>query len=124
MMPRLRLQWGYRSELFPVAAYWRTGLREACVLGAVVVALVPAARGHHDWFGCLPLWLLAMPALACWLVHGAPWPRLTRAAAVPRSSRPRRAGVGQARRLPRRFGGVVTTGRGQPTLACGSVRGQ
>jgi hypothetical protein len=62
MMPRLRLQWGYRSELFPVAAYWRTGLREACVLGAVVVALVPAARGHHDWFGWLPLWLLAMPA--------------------------------------------------------------
>ncbi len=34
------------------------------VLGALVVALLPAARGHSDAIGALPFWLLVAPAVS------------------------------------------------------------
>ena len=60
-------------------------LRKAVILGALAVLLIPAARGHSDWFGFLPLWLLGMPLAAWWSVSGFPLPRL--AAALPRRRR-------------------------------------
>lgn len=46
-----------------------TGLRHAVAVGAVLVLLLPAARGFSDTFGWLPLWLLAMPLSAWWALH-------------------------------------------------------
>jgi len=66
-------------------------LRTAVILGALAVLLVPAARGHSDWFGFLPLWLLGMPLAAWWSVAGFPFPRS--AIALPRRRR------AQARRV-------------------------
>jgi len=50
-------------------------LRYAIAIGAVLVVLLPAARGMHAAIGWLPLWLLAMPLAAWWALHGFPWPR-------------------------------------------------
>ncbi|WP_152597936.1 hypothetical protein, partial [Novilysobacter arseniciresistens] len=36
-------------------------LRYAIAIGATLVLLLPAARGHHEALGWLPLWLLGMP---------------------------------------------------------------
>lgn len=44
-------------------------LRLAIALGAVLVLLLPAARGMHGAIGWLPLWLLAMPLTAWWALH-------------------------------------------------------
>lgn len=66
-------------------------LRTAVILGALAVLLVPAARGHSDWLGFLPLWLLGMPLAAWWGVAGFPFPRA--AIALPRRRR------AQARRV-------------------------
>ena len=60
-------------------------LRRAVTLGTLAVLLIPAARGHHEWLGWLPLWLLGMPLAAWWSVSGFPLPRL--AAALPRRRR-------------------------------------
>ena len=60
-------------------------LRQAVTLGTLAVLLIPAARGHHEWLGWLPLWLLGMPLAAWWSVSGFPLPRL--AAALPRRRR-------------------------------------
>lgn len=51
-------------------------LRNAVVLGALLVLLLPAARGSSDWFGWLPLWLLGMPLAAWWSLRGWPLPRV------------------------------------------------
>lgn len=40
-------------------------LRYAIAIGATLVLLLPAARGHHETLGWLPLWLLGMP-LSAW----------------------------------------------------------
>jgi len=64
--------------------------------GLALVALLPAARGQHALLGWLPLWLVAMPAMAWWALHRfrlPGWPR----AVVPAPARPRRP-VAQARR--------------------------
>jgi hypothetical protein len=93
----------------------------------VLVLLVPAARGHHPWLGWGPLWLLVMPLLACWVAHGFALPaRIERSPLPPGGSQPRRGVREQARRRRRvlRTGTGMTTGRGQPVQACGSVRGQ
>lgn len=50
-------------------------LRYAIAIGAVLVLLVPAARGMHAAIGWLPLWLLAMPMTAWWALHGFGLPR-------------------------------------------------
>lgn len=50
-------------------------LRYAIAIGAVLVVLLPAARGMHAAIGWLPLWLLAMPLVAWWALHGFPLPR-------------------------------------------------
>ncbi|MFC3815109.1 hypothetical protein [Lysobacter sp. GCM10012299] len=44
-------------------------LRHAVAIGAVLVLLLPAARGFSDTFGWMPLWLLAMPLCAWWALH-------------------------------------------------------
>ena len=44
-------------------------LRHAVAIGAVLVLLIPAARGFSDTLGWMPLWLLAMPLCAWWALH-------------------------------------------------------
>ncbi|GAB3371728.1 hypothetical protein GCM10027431_21070 [Lysobacter rhizosphaerae] len=78
-------------------------LRYALAIGAVLVLLLPAARGFSETLGWLPLWLLAMPAVALWAVRGFPLPKAAGAAPVVFAARRRRAGP-QARRRGR---GVV-----------------
>jgi len=79
-------------------------LRHALAVAVVVLALVPAARGHYEALGWLPMWLLGMPAVALWALHGCPVP-LSRNAAPARVAAPtraRRSGP-QARRRARRM---------------------
>ncbi|MFP7722346.1 hypothetical protein [Lysobacter sp. A3-1-A15] len=49
-------------------------LRHVLAVSLVVLALVPAARGHHEALGWLPMWLLGMPAVALWALRGCPLP--------------------------------------------------
>lgn len=44
--------------------------RRATVFGLAMVLLLPAARGHSDWLGWLPLWLVGMPASVWWAAAG------------------------------------------------------
>lgn len=44
-------------------------LRYAVAIGAVLVLLLPVARGSHAAIGWLPLWLLGMPLSAWWALH-------------------------------------------------------
>lgn len=125
MMPRLKLQWT-RARQLHAGAQLRALLRELLVFGAALVLLVPAVRGHHPLLGWGPLWLLAMPALACWAAHGFALPQLVaRRALVPAAAAPRRAVREQARRRRRvlRPAAGMTTGRGRTLQACASVRG-
>jgi hypothetical protein len=74
-------------------------LRYALAIGATLVLLLPGARGFSDVVGWLPLWLLAMPAVALWALRGFPLPRGAGTAAA--AERRRRRGP-QARRRSRR----------------------
>lgn len=78
-------------------------LRHALAVAVVVLALVPAARGHHEALGWLPMWLLGMPAVALWVLRGCPVPteRPAAPARVTAPPRARRSGP-QARRRARR----------------------
>ena len=71
-------------------------LRRVVIAGAVLVVALPAARGHSQWLGALPLWLLAMPLSSLWALHGFRLPRL--GAASPIATAPRRRRSPQARR--------------------------
>ena len=51
-------------------------LRRAVTLGTLAVLLIPAARGHHEWLGWLPRWLVGMPLSAWWSLRGFPVPAL------------------------------------------------
>ena len=51
-----------------------SALRQAVILGALAVLLVPAARGSSALLGWLPLWLLGMPLAAWWSLRGFPVP--------------------------------------------------
>ena len=51
-------------------------LRQAVILGTLAVLLVPAARGHSQWLGWLPLWLMGMPLAAWWSLRGFPLPQV------------------------------------------------
>jgi hypothetical protein len=76
-------------------------LRCAIAVGALLVLLLPAARGSHAAFGWLPLWLIAMPLTAWWSLHRFRLPvrRLERREPVPALRGTRR--VPQARRRAR-----------------------
>ncbi|GAB3735669.1 hypothetical protein GCM10028862_19640 [Luteimonas pelagia] len=86
---------------------------QLALAGLVLVLAWPAARGHSLAFGWLPMWLVAMPACAAWVLHGCPVPRRGRApvptwigagsAAVPA----RRGRVVQARRRTRHAPGAA-----------------
>ncbi|GAB3389756.1 hypothetical protein [Lysobacter fragariae] len=43
--------------------------RYALAIGLALVVLLPAARGFSQTLGWLPLWLLAMPAVALWALR-------------------------------------------------------
>lgn len=75
-------------------------LRYAIAIGAVLVLLLPAARGMHAMIGWLPLWLLAMPMTAWWALHRFALP-VAAAAEQPSIARVRRPAL-QARRRPQR----------------------
>ena len=44
-------------------------VRRSLWLGCTLLLLVPAARGHSQWLGWMPLWLLGMPLTAWWALH-------------------------------------------------------
>ena len=83
----------------PIVSPLEDVLRYALAIGAVLVLLLPSARGFSATLGWLPLWLLAMPLSALWALHGF---RLPRRAAEPRNTAARRRRAGpQARRRVR-----------------------
>jgi hypothetical protein len=74
------------------------GARNAAIAGLALVLLLPAARGHSDWLGWMPLWLVGMPAVAWWSLHRFPLPwRKVPAQESSKPARRRRPGT-QARR--------------------------
>lgn len=77
-------------------------VRKALWLGATLVLLFPAARGHNPWLGWMPLWLLGMPLSALWALHRFRLPRWPVPATAAR--RRRRRHGGQARRYSMRPG--------------------
>ena len=78
-------------------------LRRLIVWGALAVVLLPAARGHNDWFGWMPLWLLGMPLSAWWALHRFTLPHRAQPQAEP--LRRRRRSLAQARRSTPAQGG-------------------
>ena len=44
-------------------------LRSWLAAGAVALLLIPAARGHSQWIGWLPYWLLLAPSLSLAMLH-------------------------------------------------------
>lgn len=91
----------------PSRAVLEDALRYALSIGAVLVLLLPPARGFSETLGWLPLWLLGMPAAALWALKGFPLPGRTAGeiAAMP-ALRRRRSGPQawrRARSVPRRL---------------------
>lgn len=84
------------------------GVRNVAATGLALVLLLPAARGHSDWLGWMPLWLVGMPMVAWWSLHRFRLSLPTSSA--PESSKParrrrpgtqaRRRGAPGLRRLP------------------------
>lgn len=60
----------------------------AVVAGALLVLLVPGARGSAA-IGWLPMWLVAMPAAAWWAARGFPLPQRAAVTAPARTMRAR-----------------------------------
>lgn len=73
-------------------------VRLALLTGLALVLLLPAARGHSDWLGWLPMWLVGMPAMALWSLHRFRLPAGKPAEADLAMSRRRRRPGTQARR--------------------------
>ena len=71
-------------------------LRTWLTWGALAVLLIPAARAQTAWFGWLPMWLVAMPAVAWWALHRFALPRWSADAEA--TARRRRRRAPQARR--------------------------
>lgn len=65
--------------------------------GLALVVLLPMARGSSEWLGWLPMWLVAMPAMALWALHRFRLPAGKTASARIAAPRRRRPGT-QARR--------------------------
>lgn len=76
-------------------------LRAVVAIGAVLLILVPEARGVHPQLGWLPLWLLGMPLIAWWAAHRFRLPGRAVDDAERRPSRPLRRRLPQARRRVR-----------------------
>ena len=73
----------------------------ALAVGVVLVALLPGARGTSA-IGWLPMWLVAMPMLAWWALHGFALPGRAAAVVVDvRGAAPARRVAPQARRSTR-----------------------
>ncbi|MGK4573750.1 hypothetical protein P0967_022855, partial [Xanthomonas hortorum pv. gardneri] len=51
-------------------------VRQIALAGLALVLVWPAARGHSEWIGWLPLWLVGMPMLAWWSLHPVSSPPL------------------------------------------------
>ncbi|MEA5669688.1 hypothetical protein VA603_19325 [Stenotrophomonas sp. MH1] len=71
-------------------------VRQAVMAGLALVVVWPAARGHSEWIGWLPLWLVGMPLSAWWALYRFRLPARWRN----RQAAPRRRGP-QARRARR-----------------------
>jgi len=80
-----------------------TALRYALAIGALLVLMLPAARGSQSAIGWLPMWLVAMPAMAWWALHRFRLPAWRRVAPAEagQAVRRRRRGAVQARRRAR-----------------------
>jgi hypothetical protein len=99
----------HKDEAVAVDARIERALRLTLLGGLALVLLLPAARGHSDWLGWMPLWLVGMPAAAWWSLHRFALPLRKAMAQV--SSKParrrrqgaqaRRRAVPGMRRLPR-----------------------
>ena len=89
-----------RPRTEPVDPRLDAVLRHVIAIGAVLVLLLPAARGSHDALGWLPLWLLAMPLAAWWALHRFSLPHWS-ASTVQAVTAPRRIAAPQARRRVR-----------------------
>jgi hypothetical protein len=84
-------------------------VRLVLLTGLALVLLLPAARGHSEWLGWLPMWLVGMPAIALWSLHRFRLPAGNATAAglapSPRRRRPgtqaRRRAMPAVHRLPR-----------------------
>ena len=75
-------------------------LRRIVIAGAGLVVALPAARGHSQWFGALPLWLLAMPLSSLWALHGFRLPRWHAASPATATARRRRSPQARRRQYP------------------------
>ncbi len=70
-------------------------VKQAVLIGLIVVLALPTARGYSAWLGWMPLWLLGMPLTAWWTLHRFRLPQRSAAVAIhPVRRRPR----AQARR--------------------------
>lgn len=93
----------------PTPAYpqLERSMRFVLLTGLALIVLLPAARGHSEWLGWLPMWLVGMPAIALWSLHRfrLPLGKAATASLAPRRRRPgtqaRRRAVPTARRLSR-----------------------
>jgi len=73
-------------------------VRQAALAGLALVLVWPAARGHSQWIGWLPLWLLGMPLSAWWALYRFRLPMAWRNR--DKATQPRRRGP-QAKRARR-----------------------
>ncbi len=82
-------------------------LRAAVAIGALLLLMVPEARGSHPMLGWLPLWLLGMPLVGWWAAHRfrLPW----------RDPAPRRVALAPRRRAPQALRRSPVLRRGQRT---------
>ncbi|MFA0923668.1 hypothetical protein [Xanthomonas fragariae] len=71
-------------------------VRQIALTGLALVLVWPGARGHSEWIGWLPLWLVGMPMLAWWSLHRFALPAQVRPSV--RRSAPRRRGPQAQRR--------------------------
>lgn len=76
-------------------------LRTALLLGVALVLLIPSVRDTQTAVGWLPMWLVAMPAVALWALRGFAMPQPAPRAERVRSTR-RAMALPQARRRARR----------------------
>lgn len=53
-------------------------LRRTLVFGLILVVAVPQVRVTTDWLGYLPMWLVGMPAVMLWALHGFAVPKTPR----------------------------------------------